>query len=130
MASLYITMCFSIHTPHIHSQAISAVDLALWDLLGKLKKQPVYALLGGKTKVCFLPRIRLHNDLWAVCLNTKKVHNALKVLVLLAYICNLSLVCFCKLRSKFQSFACINLSCQFQSWSISKPATFKAFQSR
>ena len=33
------------------SQAISAVDLALWDLLGKLRKEPVYALLGGKTKV-------------------------------------------------------------------------------
>lgn len=31
-------------------QAISAVDLALWDLLGQLRKEPVYALLGGKTK--------------------------------------------------------------------------------
>lgn len=32
-------------------QAISAVDLAIWDLLGKLRKAPVYSLLGGKTKV-------------------------------------------------------------------------------
>ena len=31
-------------------QVISAVDLALWDLLGKIKGEPVYALLGGKTK--------------------------------------------------------------------------------
>jgi len=30
--------------------AISAVDLALWDLLGKIRGEPIYALLGGKTK--------------------------------------------------------------------------------
>jgi len=30
--------------------AISAVDIALWDLLGKAVKQPVYRLLGGRTK--------------------------------------------------------------------------------
>jgi L-alanine-DL-glutamate epimerase-like enolase superfamily enzyme len=30
--------------------AISAVDIALWDLLGKSSKQPVYRLLGGRTK--------------------------------------------------------------------------------
>lgn len=30
--------------------AISAVDLAIWDALGKLRGEPVYALLGGKTK--------------------------------------------------------------------------------
>eukprot|EP01048_Picozoa_sp_COSAG05_P015206 COSAG05_NODE_1807_length_4044_cov_3.445881_1_plen_466_part_00 len=30
--------------------ALSAVDLALWDLLGKLQGEPVYNLLGGKTK--------------------------------------------------------------------------------
>ncbi len=30
--------------------AISVVDIALWDLLGKSAKQPVYRLLGGRTK--------------------------------------------------------------------------------
>ena len=30
--------------------AISAVDLAIWDCLGKLRGEPVYALIGGKTK--------------------------------------------------------------------------------
>jgi len=36
--------------------AISAVDIALWDILGKSAKQPVYALLGGRTK----PRIPVY----------------------------------------------------------------------
>ncbi len=36
--------------------AISAVDLALWDLLGKAVGQPVYRLLGGRTK----PRIPVY----------------------------------------------------------------------
>jgi L-alanine-DL-glutamate epimerase-like enolase superfamily enzyme len=30
--------------------AISAVDIALWDLMGKAAKQPVFKLLGGRTK--------------------------------------------------------------------------------
>lgn len=30
--------------------AISAVDIALWDLLGKAARQPVFRLLGGRTK--------------------------------------------------------------------------------
>src|SRR5262245_41089172 len=30
--------------------AISAVDIALWDLLGKASKQPAYRLMGGRTK--------------------------------------------------------------------------------
>ena len=34
----------------IASYAISAVDLALWDLKGKLLKRPVYELLGGPQK--------------------------------------------------------------------------------
>lgn len=29
---------------------ISAVDLALWDLIGKLRGEPVYKLIGGRTK--------------------------------------------------------------------------------
>jgi L-alanine-DL-glutamate epimerase-like enolase superfamily enzyme len=36
--------------------AISAVDIALWDALGKAAKQPVYRLLGGRTK----PRIPVY----------------------------------------------------------------------
>ena len=36
--------------------AISAIDIALWDLLGKSAKQPVYRLLGGRTK----PRIPVY----------------------------------------------------------------------
>jgi L-rhamnonate dehydratase len=31
-------------------QAISAVDLAIWDLLGHIRNEPVYALLGGKAR--------------------------------------------------------------------------------
>ena len=31
-------------------QAIGAVDLALWDCLGKIWNEPIYNLLGGKTK--------------------------------------------------------------------------------
>src|SRR3954453_3719153 len=38
-------------------RALSAVDLALWDLLGKSLDAPVYRLLGGKAN----PRVRLYN---------------------------------------------------------------------
>ncbi len=30
--------------------AISAIDLALWDLLGRLRQEPVYAMIGGKIR--------------------------------------------------------------------------------
>jgi len=30
--------------------AISAVDIAIWDLIGKITKKPVFKLLGGRTK--------------------------------------------------------------------------------
>jgi L-lyxonate dehydratase len=45
--------------------AISAVDIALWDLLGKSARQPVYRLLGGRTK----PRIPVYaSRLYSVAL--------------------------------------------------------------
>jgi galactonate dehydratase len=38
-------------------RAISAVDIALWDLLGKFTGQPVYQLLGGRSR----DRVRTYN---------------------------------------------------------------------
>ena len=38
-------------------RALSAIDLALWDLLGKHLNAPVYRLIGGKAN----PRVRLYN---------------------------------------------------------------------
>ena len=47
-------MMFRLTKPYgstgLASYAVSAVDLALWDLRGKLLGQPVYALLGGPQK--------------------------------------------------------------------------------
>jgi len=38
-------------------RALSAIDLSLWDLLGKHLSAPVYRLIGGKAT----PRVRLYN---------------------------------------------------------------------
>jgi galactonate dehydratase len=35
---------------HVHSAAVAAIDLALWDLRGKTLGVPVYDLLGGRTR--------------------------------------------------------------------------------
>ncbi len=35
---------------HVHSAAVAAIDLALWDLRGKALGVPVYDLLGGRTR--------------------------------------------------------------------------------
>src|ERR1700736_3422696 len=46
--------------------AISAIDIALWDILGRSAKQPVYRLLGGRTK----PQIPVYaSRLYSVELN-------------------------------------------------------------
>ncbi len=42
------------HTRHLH--ALSTLDLALWDLIGHAKEEPVYHLLGGPCQ----PRIRAY----------------------------------------------------------------------
>ncbi len=47
-------------------EAISAVDIALWDLLGKALGQPVYNLLGGRTRDrirVYASRLYARNDL-------------------------------------------------------------------
>jgi L-alanine-DL-glutamate epimerase-like enolase superfamily enzyme len=47
-------------------EAISAVDIAIWDILGKATNQPVYNLLGGKTREripVYASRLYAHTDL-------------------------------------------------------------------
>jgi L-alanine-DL-glutamate epimerase-like enolase superfamily enzyme len=55
-ADLYRTFDYQV-TGGAEMRALSAVDLALWDLLGKSLKVPVYRLLGGRSN----PRVRLYN---------------------------------------------------------------------
>ena len=47
-------------------EAISAIDIAIWDILGKATGQPVYNLLGGKTREripVYASRLYAHQDL-------------------------------------------------------------------
>ena len=55
-ADFYRTFDFQV-TGGAEMRALSAVDLALWDLLGKSLNVPVYRLLGGKSN----PEVRLYN---------------------------------------------------------------------
>jgi galactonate dehydratase len=55
-ADLYRTFDFNI-SGGAEIRVLSAIDLALWDLLGKSLNAPVYRLIGGKSN----PRVRLYN---------------------------------------------------------------------
>jgi L-rhamnonate dehydratase len=39
-----------IHWIGLPLAAISVVDLAIWDLIGKIRKEPIYKMIGGRTK--------------------------------------------------------------------------------
>ena len=49
------SVCIDQAGPGVTSKAISFIDTALWDLKGKMLNQPVYNLLGGKTKFVSTP---------------------------------------------------------------------------
>lgn len=55
-ADLYRTFDFQV-AGGAEMRALSAIDLALWDLLGKSVGAPVYRLIGGRAN----PRVRMYN---------------------------------------------------------------------
>jgi galactonate dehydratase len=55
-ADLYHTFDYRV-SGGAEMRVLSAIDLALWDLLGNLLETPVYRLLGGKSN----PSVRLYN---------------------------------------------------------------------
>lgn len=59
-ADLYRTFDFQV-TGGAEMRVLSAIDLALWDLLGKSLNLPVYRLLGGRSN----PEVRLYNTCFA-----------------------------------------------------------------
>src|SRR6266446_2831639 len=59
------TMFFDVYNlgeTGLHLQAIAGIDIALWDILGKVTNQPICTLLGG----CYRERIRMYASLGAI----------------------------------------------------------------
>ncbi|MCA9046195.1 MAG: mandelate racemase/muconate lactonizing enzyme family protein, partial [Planctomycetaceae bacterium] len=49
--------CTAFGTPGAEMRALSAIDVALWDILGQACGQPVWKLLGGAVQ----PKVRIYN---------------------------------------------------------------------
>lgn len=49
--------CTAFGAPGAEMRALSALDVALWDILGQVCGQPIWKLLGG----CVQPRVRIYN---------------------------------------------------------------------
>lgn len=49
--------CTAFGTPGAEMRALSALDVALWDILGQQCEQPIWQLLGGAVQ----PRVRIYN---------------------------------------------------------------------
>lgn len=49
--------CSAFGAPGAEMRALSAIDVALWDILGKVCGQPVWKLLGGSVQ----PKVRIYN---------------------------------------------------------------------
>ncbi len=64
----------SVHTPYgqggIALNAISGVDLALWDVIGKALDLPVYELLGGESKPRIPAEVIVRATTWSSTLNS------------------------------------------------------------
>jgi L-alanine-DL-glutamate epimerase-like enolase superfamily enzyme len=69
----------------VETYALSGVDIALWDLLGKISNQPIYKLLGAaksKVRAYFAPSLKGPEEIVEECLQAvKDGYTALKLRV-------------------------------------------------
>jgi L-alanine-DL-glutamate epimerase-like enolase superfamily enzyme len=60
--------CTPFGYPGAEMRALSALDVALWDILGQVCRQPVWKLLGGATQ----PKVRIYNTCGGPGYGTRK----------------------------------------------------------